>query len=314
MQNHQELSELIGKKDYVRALEIAKSIRVNFPDRFVTASYNLAHVQSLLGLTDAVITTLEEAYERGAWWLEEEFDEFPIFESLKENSRFRNLIKKYHERFNKEKRKSKIKWTVYTPLNYDSDNSYPLLFALHWRGSNMDRFAPYWKGGVTSAGVILVVPQSSQLIEPDGYTWHNISLGLDELEQVYNSVVSEFNVDRNRVLMGGASIGGKLALEASLASQRFPIKGVVSVIPHGIDVKKLAGKMEHLSIDNFRCCIITNSKDSSYEACRELVNQFQKHGMSHLLVESEDQGHIIPLNFSHILSRIIPFLLEIDDC
>jgi len=267
-----ELKVAFERNDYATSLEITKEIRKRFPEHSASACFDMAYIQALLGDTQDSITTLEEAYDEGGWWPEEEFDEFPSIEQLSASPRFRTVLKKFQKRYEEEREASKVKWVVRTPPHYDSTRHYPVLFALHWRGSNMKEFEPYWSDGVLRHDVVLVVPQSSQVIGHNEYTWHDVESGLDDLEQCYNEVKEKIAIDSERIFLGGASIGGMLALEATFVQRRFPVKGAVAVIPHRINVSELSNRVEELAELNTRCCLVTGTEDSSYEPCRNLAN------------------------------------------
>jgi predicted esterase len=304
-----ELRRAFEEKDYLASLEITKDIRRSFPEHSASACFDMAYTQALLGDTQDSITTLEEAYDEGGWWPKEEFDEFPSIERLMTSPRFRRILKKFQERCEEERNSSGVKWIVRTPPRYDSTRPYPVLFALHWRGSNMNEFEPYWRDAATRHGVVLVVPQSSQVIGHNEYTWHDVKSGLNDLEQCYNEVGDNIAIDSEMTFLGGASIGGMLALEATFVQRRFPVRGVVAVIPHRISISVLSNRIEELAELRTRCCIVTGTEDSSYEPCQELTRLMEELGTKPLFIESTGTGHIIPPDFDEMLDDILPFLL-----
>ncbi len=304
-----ELKVSFEKKDYTASLEIAKEIRERFPEHAASACFDMAYIQALLGDIQDSITTLEEAYDVGGWWPQEEFDDFPSIKQLRASPRFGKLLRDIQERCEEARNASVVKWVVRTPPDYDSTRDYPVVVALHWRGSNMKEFEPYWRGGVLRHDVILVVLQSSQVIGHNEYTWHDVGSGLDDLEQCYNMMKQKIAIDSERIFLGGASIGGMLALEATFVQRRFPVKGVIAVIPHRINVSELSSGIEEMGELDIRCCIVTGTEDSSYEPCRDLAGIMKDRGMHHLFIESTGTGHIIPPDFDAMLDEIMPFLL-----
>ncbi|MFW9799753.1 MAG: alpha/beta hydrolase [Candidatus Thorarchaeota archaeon] len=304
-----ELLELFEKQDYVRCLEITREIRSDFPEHSASACFDTAYIQAMLGEIEDSITTLEEAYDEGAWRTQESLDKFPNIELLKASPRFRRIMKGFRTRHEEERKHSKVGWVVRTPPDYDSARHYPVLFALHWRGSNMKEFEPYWKEGVLRNDIVLVVPQSSQVIGHNEYTWNDVEAGLDDLEHCYNAVKEQIAIDSEVVLLGGASIGGMLALEATFVQNRFPVKGVIAVIPHHINADDLTTRIEELVERDIRCCIVTGTEDSSYEPCKNLASIMEEQEMKHLLIESTGTGHIIPPDFDEMLNEMMPFLL-----
>ncbi|MHA2370027.1 MAG: hypothetical protein ACXADX_14515 [Candidatus Hodarchaeales archaeon] len=309
-QIRQKLQEHFEKQEFEQALEIAKEICENFPDRYIAAYFNLAYMQAALGQIEDTIATLEEAYEKGAWWAADNLNAFPNSESLKASSRFQAVQEKIQQRFEKEQQASKLKWVVREPPNYKPSKSLPLLIALHWGDSSIEEFEPYWKDAVLKAGILLALPQSSQIVGPNSYTWMNLDLGLKELEQAYSEIKDKYAIDSAKVFLTGASIGGTLALEATFRRSKFPVKGVIAVIPYNIQPAELTANIAQMLERKVRCCVVTGSKDPSIEACKDFVSLMKKHGMEHLFYESVGTGHIIPADFDQMLDEILPFLLK----
>ncbi|MFW9916921.1 MAG: hypothetical protein ACFFGZ_15045 [Candidatus Thorarchaeota archaeon] len=309
-QMRQQLQEHYEKQEFEKALEIAKEICESFPDHYVAAYFNLAYMQAALGQIEETIATLEEAYEKGAWWAADYLDEFPNSDSLKRSSGFQAIQEKIQQRFEEARQAAKLEWVVREPPNYKPSEPLPLLIALHWGDSNMEEFEPYWKEAVLKAGILLALPQSSQIAGPNSYTWMNLDLGLKELEQAYSEIKEKYAIDSAKVLLAGASIGGTLALEATFRHSKFPVKGVIAVIPYNIQPAELAANIAQMFERKVRCCVVTGSKDPSIEACKDLVSLMKKHGIEHLFYESVGTGHIIPADFEQRLDEILPFLLK----
>ncbi|MHA2462393.1 MAG: hypothetical protein ACXAEJ_14255 [Candidatus Thorarchaeota archaeon] len=158
-QKRQELQKFMDKDDYSKASEIAMEMCEEFPEHCSTY-YNLAYVQAMLEQLEDVITTLDTAYDRGAWWLENDFEEFPHYEKLLSSSRFQNIIRKFNKRYKDAMMNSQLKWAVRIPPDYDPSSTYPLLIALPYRDSNIEHFEPFWKNKVLSNGVVLATLQS----------------------------------------------------------------------------------------------------------------------------------------------------------
>ncbi|MFX1251765.1 MAG: hypothetical protein ACFFCZ_09170 [Promethearchaeota archaeon] len=309
-QIRQKLQEAFEKKDFKTALEIAKEIRDNFPDHYIAAYFNLAYIQALLKQIDDTITTLEAAYDKGAWWTAENLGAFPNIDSLKSRPKFLALLRKFQERFEEEQKKSKLKWVVREPEDFDPTKAYPILLALHWGNSTIEEFEPFWKDVVLNTGVLLALPQSSQLSAPNSYSWMDLERGLQDLEQAFSEIKEQYAIDSANVFLSGASIGGKLALEAALIQQPFPVKGVTAVIPYDINPDHLIKSKDKILEQGIKCCIVTGTEDDSYKACKDFANQLQKHNIEHMFYESVGAGHIFPTNFNEILTEIMSFLLS----
>lgn len=70
----------------------------------------------------------------------------------------------------------------------------PLLMALHSRGTNSRQFAPRWEVAV-DAGVVVAVPQSSQVFATDEYCWDDEGKAAGEVAWAYARASEECRFD-----------------------------------------------------------------------------------------------------------------------
>ncbi|TCS81061.1 alpha/beta hydrolase [Tepidibacillus fermentans] len=119
---------------------------------------------------------------------------------------------------------------VQTPINFRPDRHYPLLFSIHWRHGNAISFMDYWKTPRTKTDFIMAFPQSSQMCATDDYCWDDEELAKRELLEAYQKVIQQYPIDLNRIIIAGASQGGRLAIEMALSGE-IQSNGFISVIP-----------------------------------------------------------------------------------
>ena len=74
------------------------------------------------------------------------------------------------------------------------------------------------------------MPQSSQMFWAGGGVWNDESVS--ELEAYYQQLSAEHALDPRRVVLGGFSMGGEIALRAALTSA-IPARGFVVFGPGG---------------------------------------------------------------------------------
>src|SRR6266542_4172258 len=96
----------------------------------------------------------------------------------------------------------------------------PLLVALHGNNSTMEDTAPSWQS-VVRDGWVLMVPQSSEIA----------------------TVRSRLSVDPSRFVLGGFSMGARLALELGL-SDRLPARKILAIATWLPDFQPLADLIE----------------------------------------------------------------------
>ncbi|MFX1505952.1 MAG: alpha/beta hydrolase [Promethearchaeota archaeon] len=307
--SRQRLQESFEQQEFEKGLIIAKEIKEKFPDHASAAYFNLAFFQAQLNLIDDTVDTLKEGYEKGLWWDESSIRMFPNFERLIQHNKFNEVVKNYFERYRKIREGTSFEWEVCTPENYDSNLQYPALFSLHQGTGNIEGAKQNWKSALEH-DVLLALPQSSEIVEPNKFTWLDIESGLNDLKAIYSQILSSHHIDTSKIFLSGFSIGATLALEATLTRPQFPVKGCIVVNPTFIPPYSIPKNLEHAKKEGVKCCIIVGSKDPSYEQIKELNGLLNRENIKHQFYEIPDLGHSFPDNFKEILAEMMTFSLS----
>jgi predicted esterase len=107
----------------------------------------------------------------------------------------------------------------------------PLLFALHAEGSTARASLAFWQPAAL-AGWLTAVPQSSQAMWKEAYTWIDLEIAESELTRRYTSLVEQYAVDNRRVVLAGQAMGGELAIWLAL-KRLIPTTGFIAINPSG---------------------------------------------------------------------------------
>ncbi|MFX0208485.1 MAG: alpha/beta hydrolase [Candidatus Hodarchaeota archaeon] len=308
-QIRQRLQESFEQQEFEQGLIIAKEIKEKFPDHASAAYFNLAFLQAQLNLIDDTVDTLKEGYEKGLWWDESSIRMFPNFDQLIQHDKFNEVVKNYVERYRKIREATSFEWEVFTPENFDSDQQYPALFSLHQGTGNIEGAKQNWKSALEH-DVLLAIPQSSQIVEPNKFTWLDIESGLNDLKAIYSQILSSHHIDTNKIFLSGFSIGATLALEATFTRPQFAVRGCIVVNPTFIPPYSIPKNFEYAKKEGVKCCIIVGTKDPSYEQIKELNGLLDRENIEHQFYEIPDLGHAFPDNFKEILSEMITFNLS----
>lgn len=100
-----------------------------------------------------------------------------------------------------------LKYLLYLPVGYESEDSWPLMIFLHGygeRGNDLELVKKHGLPKMIASGqdfpFIIASPQC-----PDTTVWPEQA---DELNGLINSLIAEYKVDNNRVYLTGLSMGG----------------------------------------------------------------------------------------------------------
>ncbi|MFV9509715.1 alpha/beta hydrolase [Tepidibacillus sp. LV47] len=189
--------------------------------------------------------------------------------------------------------KSEPQLFVRTPINYQSNRYYPLLFSIHWRHGNAISFMDYWKTPRTKTDFIMAFPQSSQMCAIDDYCWDDEALAKRELLEAYQIVIQQYPIDLNRIIIAGASQGGKLAIEMTLSGE-IQSNGFISVIPAFYDIKPQIASLKQANHLNLRGFIIAGELDPFTPKAVEFYQYCQENDFTCKLTIEPGVGHAFP--------------------
>ncbi len=309
--NYQEAEEVCttlyyegNYKEAIRVLELAKK---DFPGQYDEIVWSLAVNYCLDGQAKQSMAAFEEALDRGVcipdpsfynYW--EPLEKYPEFKKLRErNTRLRQLAQT----------KSEPAFAVILPKGYDKGNRYPLFIALHGWGGNNDWFRMYWKSETLEQDFILAFMQSSQVVKTNGYSWDDIKKARSEIRSMYDTIISEYSIDKRQVYIGGFSQGGKTSLDIAF-EQTLPIKGFILLCPGGgiPDALTNEAALKRAQQTNLRAVIITGSKDSSLQEQHDIIAILKKSHIPYRFTINPNLYHFFPPDFPHQLDMALDFL------
>lgn len=201
----------------------------------------------------------------------------------------------------------KPRWKVVTPGDYDASRAYPLFIVLHGANSYIEDMLPAFKLDRHKGDYLLAFIQSTEKAEEQGFTWHReIDKGRSEIRQCYKEITEEYSVDTDRVIIGGFSAGGTMAIDVVL-SEVIPTIGFVGGCP---------GKPERFSSDRVKAAaerrvrgvMIAGENDYYGPSQLAMVAVFDESGFEYKHVVIPDLGHDFPKDFSERLDRAIEFV------
>ena len=292
-----ELFRLFEKREFEAIYRCIDKAKRDFPERIEKTSFWEACAFSAEGKYEEAIVSLNEALEKGIWWNPHTLMQDEDLKGLRENAAFKIIVKKCEEIFKKQQLTANPKL-----FTYGNEKAKAGLFSLHWRGSNIDDFAPYWCEEEILHEYILGFSQSSQIHGMKSYSWDNHEIAKKDVMKTFNDFVNKYNLED--IIIAGASQGGNIAIELALknmlATQKF-----IAVIPAIRDVKAIESIVASNDITNVEGYIVTGDKDLFYENTLQLMSMFEEYNVNCKLIVREGLGHLFPEDFKQILKNIM---------
>ena len=159
----------------------------------------------------------------------------------------------------------------------------------------------------TVEGWLVAVPQSSQVVSPAGYGWGDGDRALKEVCGHYRTMVRDYPVDLNRVVVGGFSQGGTAAISMALSGS-VPVRGILGIAcaPRSLDeVREAIGGT---SVREMRLYLLVGDKDHVLERATDFAEILKSAGMTARLDIRPALGHELPDDFGRSLVAALEFL------
>jgi len=184
-----------------------------------------------------------------------------------------------------------------------------LLVALHGWGEQAADFVEPWRAA-TRAGLLVVVPESSQELTPEFFVWDDRERARDDVARALSRSCAPWNVDERRSLYAGFSQGGGLAVSWALAGG--PLRtGAFLALGTGLsDVAPDAPRaLDQAAARGARGRLIVGAADEALDDAHALHEALRRDGVSSDLQVVSGLGHDLPDDFDARLTEVLGLLL-----
>ncbi len=208
-------------------LELAQRIAAHYMLSLDNAELRFLYLSltARLGQADQVMDHLEAYLETDSWFSSWFLQRDQAVMQLASLSRFQQILKACQDKEEQYWQSGVMQPLVQVPPA--GSPPYPLLIAMHGNGGNTQRSAEYW-ACASQAGWLVFHPLAKRLVGY-GLHWWNIH---EENQEIITGQVApifqQYPVDPNRVIFGGFSKGGEVAMVLTLLGQ-FGAKGFITV-------------------------------------------------------------------------------------
>ncbi len=305
-----EMRKYFGKvyqeKNYMEAAKVLEWALEKYPKNILANSFNLAFTYNHLKEYDKGIKALQYALDNGIWFNKWAFER-KAWDGYKKNEKFQNILDRNLAKMKEAQKTAKPDILVITPESYTKDKKYPLFIALHGGGGNIAGFKDVWISEKVRKEYICVFLQSSLIIAMNGYNWmEDIELSKKEIKTAFEKINGEYNIDKNRVIIGGFSSGGVAAMEIAF-DNIFPVSGFIALCPPKpesfTEINIKAAKTRGL-----RGILLSTEMDPRLGVQKEMVEMMKKENFPHEFIVSPNMGHWIPKDLDVKLNNALDYI------
>ncbi|TAL70652.1 MAG: choice-of-anchor D domain-containing protein [Bacteroidetes bacterium] len=173
----------------------------------------------------------------------------------------------------------------WVPENYDSTKSYPFLLAWHGSGDtgeNNRNFFAYLLAQRVNA--ILVCPDVNNILD---IMQQDVTYFTNLTDASYNYTLSTYNIDTNKIVVMGFSMGGSFAYQLGLLNPDM-FNGIIGLAP-------AIGSLDQTmwsNIKKLRMSTILGDKDNNYTVVNKLMNDIKNAGGALLYLVKPGVKHV----------------------
>jgi predicted esterase len=301
--------KLYRKKAYAEAFYLLTREGTRFPDRDARIQFWRACMASRLGETQQALSILRAAVDAGYWYSEHQLRRDDDLEPLWNLPEYTQLVDVYLERFAAAQAEAKPQLVVLEPES--GADPWPLLIALHGNSSSAQSSAEYWRSAA-SAGWLVALPQSSLIGGPDAFVWNDWDLAEQEIVDHYRTIQEMFDIDEERVVLGGFSMGAGAA--TWLALKGTPkAAGFVAVAPYIPEEQDVAPLLADREAQNTRGYVVIGDQDEGcYQVAHTLTTTLRGNGNRVELHEYAGLYHEYPADFAQVLPRALKYVAGVE--
>ena len=306
----QRVGELFQERDLTEATRVLEWGLTHFPDHLLANAYNLATCHAFLEQPEAAVRALEYGLDHGCWYGTWDF-EADVWAHIKDMDAFQAVRERSEAQLQRAQEQAKPELTVVTPKDYDPSKSYPFFLALHGGGETVADFRPQWISPRLESEFIIAYPQSSRVVSMTGFSWMGNDRDRSEIADAWHAIQADYNIDLEKVIIGGFSAGGHMALTLMLDEEQIlPTRGFIALCPP-VPEDYPPGAIARMRDRGQRGVLLTTEMDNRLAAQKELAEALEAGGLPLVFEVTPNIGHWYPTDIGEKIDRGIDYILGV---
>ncbi len=301
-----QLRLLYSQKEYVQALDLLQ----RHPESFLQPGI-MYHWKMCLAARandpDLAIQAFRDALEQGYAFPAALIREDEDLATLQGIAAYEELAQLSLQRIAEAEAHTRPELVVIPPAGERVERA-PLLLGLHGNAQNARLAANDWHP-IVEKGWMLATAQSTQVLTSDAYIWNDFARGTAEVRKLFGTLNTQEAIDPERVVLGGFSMGGGLAVHMAVTGA-MKTRGFIVVGPYLRDLEPLTPYLDTAAASGLRGYIIMGLQEppEGQEIIRKIDAFLNRHGIPCELEEHPELAHAFPADFGQSLDKALAFL------
>jgi predicted esterase len=301
-----DLTALYGRQEYTQALALLQQNAQIFPQQGLMYHWKMC-LAVRANKPDLAILAFKEALDSGYSYPAALIREDGDLASLQGVPAYEELASLSLQRFAEVETQTRPELLVMSPAEKGTDHI-PLLLGLHGNSQNARLAANDWQS-IVAKGWLLACAQSSQLLISDAYVWNDLERGTIDVQQLYQILNTKYTIDSKRIVLGGFSAGGGLAIHLAVTGA-IKAQGFLVVGPYLRDLELLKPYLDTAAVNRLRGYIVMGLQEppAGQEIMRKIHALLNTHGIPCGLEEHPEIAHDFPADFGQSIEKALAFL------
>lgn len=308
-----EIIKIVADLQSQGELELAQSIAGQYMDRLDSGELRFNHlsITAKLGQDDQVMDLLESYLAKNQWfstWFLKRIPELKAYENL---PRYRRIVRATEEKEARYWQSKTMQPIVQAPTS--AQPPYPLLIAMHGNGFNSQHSATQW-GCAAQAGWLVFYPLAKRLVGYGLHWWDAHGENCAIIAEQADEIIQQYPIDYNRVILGGFSKGGEVAMVLALQGW-LGAKGFITIGAGGYYhmEPELWNPLLKSITPGLRGVAMYSPYDlERVEGENQTLEMMQTAGIEIQLVKYPAEGHVFPEDFPDRFIKASKFVLRLD--
>jgi predicted esterase len=279
------------------------------PDEVYMTRYLRSCMAARIGQADLAIGLIQESFDRGEWYGEQLLRTSPSYAPLQGIPEFERLVET--GRAKQAEASAPREPLVLEPEGgCNSERACPTFVALHGNTERAQSALDGWRA-IVAQGWLLAAAHSSQVSSYNRHVWDDQDVALRDVEAQFGKLRERYNIDPDRLIVAGFSMGGATALHAALTGT-IPATRFILLGPGGgfmLEPERWRPLISQAAGKGLRGYMLLGEYDQDLaEAARATVEMLNEGGIPCGLEVIPSIGHAYPAAFGPIIARALAFV------
>lgn len=221
---NQKMIEYFQSGEFQQALDLIEREGGHFITERLQVDYWRMCAAARVDNRAHVAKVADQFHKEGLWMGEIMWRLTPSFKPLQGDAEFERLVAESQKLQAKDAPSDNPVILKHFPKNLSKKT--PLLIALHGNQNTAAGTLAFWKPAVDE-GFALAVPQSTQAMFKGAFMWDDLDVSFEQVKTCLETMKKEIEFDESRVILGGHSMGGFVAIQMALTGE-LPVHGLIA--------------------------------------------------------------------------------------